>query len=441
MGRVKRALWTLVACAWWAASEIAAAVARIAPHGAPRGPRTLLLLASAFPPAVTGGTFRPLALVRRASDQGWRVLVASREPEWHPGPLGVQLLSTVPAEARVTRLRPPAWPAAQAWFPAIDGGFLDALATVLLAWRAFRRERPHVILASGPPFHVFVAGHYLARLFGRPLVLDYRDEWTQCPFDFVRRGNADAAWERRCLRAAAAVVFTTRSQMEHHRRAFPATPPDRCHVIPNGWSAVARPGTAPSETPPGERSTLSFVGALGDHTVPDRFLDTLGRAIEARPVLRSTLRVRFVGYRSTRAAAALDGFPFAEMLETVDEVPKPEADRLMRESTALLLLNDPRFERYLPGKLYEYLAARRPVLVFGEGGEAGRLVKELGGGVVVPADDGPALAEALERLGRWPAEDPCSRRAAWLGEHTRERLSQRMLDLLESVARSTPSTR
>ena len=437
---MRRVAWTLVGYAWWVASEIAAAVAGLVPRRAPGGPLTLLLLTSAFPPVVTGGTYRPLALVRRAVDRGWRVLVASREPEGPPGALGLQQLSTVPPQARVARARPRTWPLSQAWFPSIDGGFLDALATALHAWWAFRRERPDVILASGPPFHVFVAGRYLARLFGRPLVLDYRDEWSQSPFDFVRLGNADAAWERRCLRAAAAVVFTTRSQLEHHRRMFPATPPNCCHVIPNGWNAGSTLAHPSSLAPAGPRLTLSFVGTLGDHTLPNHFLDTLRRAVEARPALRATLRVRFVGYRSKRGAAALDAFAIADMLERVSEVPKPEADRFMRESTALLLLNDPRFERYLPGKLYEYLAARRPVLVYGEGGESGRLVEDLDAGVIVPAGDASALAEAVERLGRWSGGGQSERLAAWLGEHARERLSQRMLDLLERVARSRPAS-
>jgi glycosyltransferase involved in cell wall biosynthesis len=49
-------------------------------------------------------------------------------------------------------------------------------------------------------------------------------------------------------------------------------------------------------------------------------------------------------------------------------------------------------------KLFEYLAARRPVLVLGDESEAARIVTEAGAGIVTPSDDPAAIAEALRRL-------------------------------------------
>jgi glycosyltransferase involved in cell wall biosynthesis len=49
-------------------------------------------------------------------------------------------------------------------------------------------------------------------------------------------------------------------------------------------------------------------------------------------------------------------------------------------------------------KLYEYLAAGRPVLVLGDDSQAARTVQEAGCGIVAPAGDPAAVADALRRL-------------------------------------------
>src|SRR5690606_33567275 len=107
------------------------------------------------------------------------------------------------------------------------------------ALRVHDNTRPKVVIATGPPFHSFVAGVLLSRMWRVPLVLDYRDEWTECPFPFVQLGNADHFWERRVNAHADRIVLVTQSQLEHHARAFPNAfanaSRERMVVIPNGW--------------------------------------------------------------------------------------------------------------------------------------------------------------------------------------------------------------
>ena len=50
------------------------------------------------------------------------------------------------------------------------------------------------------------------------------------------------------------------------------------------------------------------------------------------------------------------------------------------------------------GKVFEYLAARRPILVLGEETEAARIVAEAGAGIAIPADEPRAIADALRRI-------------------------------------------
>lgn len=440
--RTRRAGDTMLAYRQWARAE---AVARVGggPGGPRRGSRTLMLLSWLFPPKVSGGTYRPLAFARRGPALGWNVTVITGTISDPPTEAGEYLSRMLPAAVRVERHPEPALRPGPL-FPRIDGTLLRALAVFETGRRAARDAGPSVVFATGPRFHVFPAAFLLARAFRCKLVLEYRDEWTECPFDFVNHGRADRWWERRCLRAADAVVFTTRSQRDHQLRVFRELDPARCVVIPNGWERddVEPAAAGHAERVDGDRPlVLSYVGVLGSWTPPTAFLAALREVIERRPDLRRRLRVRIVGLKEPAARQEMEAFPHQDVIELLDAVPKPAASTIMRDSAGLLLLNDnPSLARYIPGKLYEYIGADRPVLLFGDAGEAAALVRDVGAALIVPSADPGALEAALDAIAR--GEAPPGRPATieqWRSRHTREQLAGDTYRLLDHVVAGTPS--
>ena len=108
---------------------------------------------------------------------------------------------------------------------------------------------------------------------------------------------------------------------------------------------------------------------------------------------------------------------------------------MMRQSDALLILAEPELERYRPGKLYDYIAAGPPVLVYGHSGEASELIERLGAGFFVPANDTDALEKTLDQICESISTFP-NRSAEineWLEQHTREALARRFFDILEGL--------
>jgi glycosyltransferase involved in cell wall biosynthesis len=348
---------------------------------------------------------------------------------------GRYLAGHIPANVVVHRAQPVAQFAFPNLLPVFVGGFLELISLYETANRAFRTRNPDAILATGPQFYTFVAGLRLAARYDCPLVLDYRDEWTECPFDFVRAGELDRRWERRCLAAAQLVIFTTESQLAHAIETFDELDEARCTVVPNGWEPRDWTGIPDYEParPSDDVRVVSFIGNLGNHTPPDDFLQDLEKCLAEHTELRHRLRFRFVGERSRSSADRLAAFPWPELIECVDPVTKSEASRLMRESTALLLMNAPSLHRYIPGKLYEYIAAGPPVVVHGKGGEVGALIERLEAGPVLPIGDTEALAVALESVASGAVTAP-SDRDRWLQRHTREANARRMVDLVRPLA-------
>jgi glycosyltransferase involved in cell wall biosynthesis len=169
----------------------------------------------------------------------------------------------------------------------------------------------------------------------------------------------------------------------------------------------------------------------------DVFLEALHDLFARRPEARRRVRARIAGpYEQSHAdrAVALGLTGIVHFLG-----PQPHgATRALQQAADLLLLWKPRGEGYrtmVPGKLYEYLDAGTPVLaLLPEGDEAADLVRRAGGEVVPPGERGPVVDAIERRYLMWKdgrRERPV--RPAWLEEHTRARLSQRLAGLLDRI--------
>ncbi len=442
IGETVRTLFhTLAAYAWWATLEIRSRFGRRGRRDN-TSDRSALLLAWTLPPAVNGGVYRPTSFLKYGPGLGWRLSAISGPLTGPASEAGQYLLDTIPESVSIHRLVPSSLDPSWRFFPQVDGGFVNALATVRLALQVLKDDPPAVVIASGPPFHNFIAAYYIARIFGTKLVLDYRDEWTECPFEFVEIGSFDGTWEARCLRVAQAVVFTTQSQLEHQVAKFSSLKTTKCQVVPNGWEPLEAHGCAEIddhefgdiENLQSDEIVLSFVGTMFlSYQNPLYFLSALERVLDRRKDLRDKLRIQFIGRINKEIEQSLADTAYTGIVEIVHFVPKLKAFELMRRSHCLLMFADAESSRYRPGKIYDYIAVGRPVLVYGHAGEISELVEQLNCGVFVPVGNIDALESVLDHLCDNTISDfrASSETGDWLKRHTREVSARSFLALCQ----------
>lgn len=396
--------------------------------------RDLLILAWLFPPVVSGGVYRPLSFARYAAENGWRVtVIAGPEPEIKTE-AGQYLYEQLSPNVRVVRIKQSKLSLSYQYIPNLDGQFVNVIQT-LKTVLSLEEIAPSIILASGPPFHNFVVGWYLSHYFNAPLVLDYRDEWTQCPFDFVRAGDFDIDWEQRCLSRARSVIVTTQSFAEHAMRSFPKINTSKFQLIPNGFDTADLPEFKIKMEKIKDEAIIeiAFLGHLDSHTPPHEFVSTLKDTLSIRPEWAKRLKLKFVGTRSADMQFKLKQSGLSHLIEFIDQVPKPEAINIMQKSTVLLIFNPIDLQRYIPGKLFDYIASGTPVLVYGESGEVADIVSKLRVGEVVPENDPCALAFAIEKIVRADEVTDNSERDAWLALHDRGYIANKLITHLDNI--------
>jgi glycosyltransferase involved in cell wall biosynthesis len=182
----------------------------------------------------------------------------------------------------------------------------------------------------------------------------------------------------------------------------------------------------------GERFRLTHTGSFFGRRSPKALLEALAGT-------DTDIVARFVGdFRSSDREWA-ETLALGDRLELHPYLPRREVLALQRDSDALLLLIPEaggRGRAVLSAKVFEYLAAERPILAaVPPDGAAAELIRETGTGVVVPPDDVEALREALVRLeGDWRSG---RLDGTPLSDEVRQRLSRRArAEELEALARS-----
>ena len=382
----------------------------------------LLLVSYFYPPCRDTGAHRPAAMAKWLRRLGHRVTVLTTSAYGEVA--GEEGIVRAPDLQRL-RARLHGHDRVDALFDSDTySGRPHVLARVLVpepliaAWAPFarsralrlnRRERFDCVITSSPPESVHAVGRALARR-GVPWVVDLRDAWTfepiRPPFPTALQRRFDERLERRWLRSADAVVCVSRPAAEDLRERLGIEP----RLIPNGWdpdlieAGDAGDGAGERILDPG-RISLVYTGRFGSYgRDPAPLVRALGELGRSDADAASRLELVVAGPLTEAEAELMRTDVSPARIVVAGSLARERALALQRGADALLLLASPRRSQLLNFKLFEYLAAERPILALAAGTEAGRILEELGGDAV-PADEVPAIVDALRRVvaGELPA--------------------------------------
>jgi glycosyl transferase family 4 len=366
--------------------------------------RRILLVAPISPPTTLSAAHRITGMARYLSRLGHEVTVLTSV---------VSGSGPVPGAARTIRTRdlmvsPLNWRRAN--FAAVtgtgDAGY-DASPSMfaslivpdleLVGWVPFALARAwgvaaDCVITSAPPHSGHLVGLAL-QARGMPWVADFRDGWrfepTRPRFPLAAQRAADAVLERLVARRADAVVGVTPPITQDLRDRLGAD----AVTITNGFDPFEETG-ADGWQPPlaADRHSLVYTGSLsyaGNSPEPLLLaLDRLGSAARER------LEVVVAGPTTPDERDALA----ARGVRLLGRLARDRTLALQRGADGLVLFAGDHRPSVATGKLYEYLAADRPILVIGGRSVAADIVRTTGSGTAASADDPAAIARALAAM-------------------------------------------
>jgi glycosyltransferase involved in cell wall biosynthesis len=268
------------------------------------------------------------------------------------------------------------------------------------------------------------------------------------------RLSIDRALERRVLSSADAIVTVSEAQRDLMRSLTPDARRGRHHVITNGYESEwrdhdpeesphveARPDTLlPRLSTPSAPFTIAYTGSFyraGER--PDPLFRALGGLLASGAVPRGDLRVIVAGPQHERVASAARRFGIEDAVDTLQPLPHADALRLQRTATVLWLALSAAHgaQGALTAKLFEYMAARRPVLaIVPPGSEAGAIVRRTGLGMAVDPCDAVGLQRAVFQLHdeyRVTGSVQCCGNEVAIESFTRARLTGHLAAILDDI--------
>jgi len=419
------------------------------------GMRNVLFIAYRFPPCGGGGVYRNSGFARFLPLFGYKPIVVTASANLaRKGLLDRSLLRGVLSSVVIERVpdfdvvrmivgvgRRIGGETLPRWFFWPDDAVVWSVLAVMKAQRAMKRYGADVIYASGGPFSSFLAGAALKFLSGLPLILDFRDPWTQNSIrNWPTRAHfrIDQALEKFALTAADAVIMNTPTAREHLLFQYPDLAADSVYVLPNGYDeqvfSTARP-LDKSRIPfrivhagkfygpgagPGQRSASGLVdrirqkadallsynpyGIQRDAHSPMFLLQALAALFEDHPELKCKFEVLLAGPPHSGISHLIRQLGLSQSVQVLGFVPHETCVSLLK-SADLLLLTHFAFSGdvknpYVGGKTYEYMASGKPILALLTDSDAKNIVRESGLGIICPPTDVEAIRGAPLQLYR-----------------------------------------
>ena len=425
------------------------------------GPSLRILIVSAFvPPLAPFGATRVPALARYLAGRGHEVRLLAADNRGYdptvPSPLPEAQVAYVAPGIDVTPVPESQKSAAKRWiarsFPTLmemlrrtrqvahdlrtvpdaHSGWIRPAQNHAVHWCS--QWKPDVIYSSGPPHsgHIVAAG--LAARWGCLWVAELRDSWSSNPYMIANPllRMANLRLERRTLREADMLVAVTAAE----QHALAERYSQRVLLVRNGFSpedleTKERPQPSPDQL------VIVHAGALyGGKRDPRLLLEALRRlGGDAR-----SIRLRLIGEAAEIEALLSSNEDVRAFVEPVSTMPRQAVLEEYASADVLLLLrwDDPRERNFIAGKLFEYIAARKPVLSIGCcEGEVAQIIEDNDFGVLLRDPDAIAaqLRQWLEikrQRGLLPAV-PLNRALPFNRNHQFKLLNEALINLVQGA--------
>ena len=252
-----------------------------------------------------------------------------------------------------------------------------------------------IVISSGPPHSLHLIGMALKEKLGIKWVADFRDPWTTIHYHQSLRLNKRAQkkhlkLESKVLNNSDLVVVTS----ARTKKEFQKITSVPIEVISNGYDILEK-----IEPNLDAQFSIVHIGSLLTNRNPELLWEILSELKDENKVFSKNLLIKLVGAVSEDVLESLAVLGLTENYKTLGYVSHQEAIQIQHDAQVLLLveMDSPETKSIIPGKLFEYVAANRPILAIGpEGSDVEGIIKETNTGVYFKYTDKEKLKQQLQ---------------------------------------------
>lgn len=306
--------------------------------------------------------------------------------------------------------------------------------------KVLRSQPIRLLYSTSPPETSHLVALKLKQETGLPWVADFRDGWLFEPLIGARlssnlRRRLESGLEQKVMQTADRVITVNEVIAADMAQRYPEAAA-KVSVIPNGYDSDDFAGL--QRQTPHDKFRLVYTGSLSlsrQGTSLSGLLKTLQAMHSSNQPMMKHLEITLVGSLAATELQAIEQAGVCPYFSLLGPVPYRQALQYQVDADVLLLVIAPNRVGISTSKLFEYLAAGRPILALSGPSVAARLVSMLDAGVVVEPDDSAGIQQALQAFYRqWQAGQLRVHHDLQLHQFERRELTRQLANLFDEIA-------
>lgn len=273
---------------------------------------------------------------------------------------------------------------------------------VKAASEVLAKEKFDVIFATAPPATDFLIGVELKKRFKVPLVVDYRDSWLSYPFKFFPtplHRYLHFRKEKMVLHKSDMITVTHRRVKEEILTRHRFLRHEDVVILPHGFDPedllVDNPGVLPHI----EKMRITYSGMFYGTKTPVYFLQALAKVFKENPQLRGRIEACFAGLFRPEHINLVNQLGLQNSVNLLGYLEHKESVRYLLASDVLWMMMQDDWET--PGKIFEYIGAKKKILGCVPKGYIRTIIEEAGGDCVEPTDVNAIAGKIVELYGKY----------------------------------------
>ena len=264
-------------------------------------------------------------------------------------------------------------------------------------------------------------------------IADFRDTWSDLYYNknfkqlfYARKKNKEL--ENLVLKNADCILTVSNSLKEEFKKV--AT---NVKVITNGFDDEVKLNTLQKLD---EKFTISYIGLLPKQSNSKVFFNVLNKLCKENNQFKKDLKLHFIGDISDEVQIEIKKNNLQLNSTFFGYVSHKKAIEFQQKSQVLLLLipNVHKAEGILTGKLFEYLAAKRPILAIGpKDGDLSKILQETKAGTVVDFNNEQQLTKEIKRLYKNYTLGNTSLKSIDIEKYHRKKLTSELAKIIKSL--------
>lgn len=246
-----------------------------------------------------------------------------------------------------------------------------------------KENKVDAIISTGPPHSTHLIAMGVSKKLKLPWIADFRDPWTEIDFynQLKLSNKADKKHkrlERKVLETANLTVTVSKQWAQDLKRL--GAP--RVEVVTNGFDPDDFPEKSHVLT---KEFSITHIGSMNKDRNPSVLWEAISELCQELDGFKQNLKLQFIGKTDYSVFESIEGIGLMSHVRNVDYMNHHDVIEEMAQSQLLLLPinNTPNVSGIIPGKLFEYLAVKRPILAIGPSSAAsGEIIIECNAGSI-----------------------------------------------------------